>query len=203
DAGVTVDAGDAVARLLALTATCTQVSNGLYSLNAGDKATVPICSLPNAVFWKADMDIDCDGKQTTQCNSGTDPDYQNQTAASDSKGNALDAANLPYVVIPGKSTRFDSAAAGLAHGSVILVLYKNQIGYAVFGDVGLSADIGEASYATAVELGINPNPSSGGVDAPDVLYVAFTGPSAVVKPIENHADAVTVGQARLAKLIGP
>ncbi|MEO8875469.1 MAG: glycoside hydrolase family 75 protein, partial [Polyangiaceae bacterium] len=105
DAGVTVDAGDAVARLLALTATCTQVSNGLYSLNAGDSPTVPICGLSNAVFWKADMDIDCDGKQTTQCNSGTDPDYQNQTAASDSKGNALDAANLPYVVIPGKSTR--------------------------------------------------------------------------------------------------
>jgi hypothetical protein len=205
DAGVDaeVDAGDPVARLLALTASCDQVSVGLFSLNAGDTPTVPICGLTNAVFWKADMDIDCDGKQTTQCNSTTDPDYQDQTAAVDSMGNPLDAANLPYVVVPGKSTRFDSAAAGLAHGSVILVLYKNQIGYAVFGDVGPSADIGEASYATAALLGIDPNPKTGGVDSPDVLYVAFTGSSGVVTPIENHTDAVSVGQARLAELLGP
>ena len=197
------DAGDPVARLLALTSSCTQVSVGLFSLNAGDTPTVPICSLPNAVFWKADLDIDCDGKQTTQCNSTADPDYQDSTAAVDSMGNPLDAANLPYVVVPGKSSRFDSAAAGLAHGSVILVLYKNQIGYAVFGDVGPAADIGEASYATAVELGIDPNPKTGGVDAADVLYVAFTGTNAVVKPIENHADAVTLGQSKLNELLGP
>jgi len=196
------DAGDSVAELLALTASCTQVSSGLFALNAGDTPTVPICGLTGAVFWKADMDIDCDGKQTAQCNLTADPDYQNQTAAVDSMGNPLDAANLPYVVVPGKSARFDSASAGLAHGSVILVLYKNQIGYAVFGDVGPSADIGEASYATAVELGIDPNPSSGGVDGPDVLYVAFTGSSGIASPIENHAQAVSVGQARLAALLG-
>jgi Fungal chitosanase of glycosyl hydrolase group 75 len=200
DAGA-IDAGDPVAQLLALTASCDQISNGLFSLNGGDTPTVPICGLTNAVFWKADMDIDCDGKQTTQCNITADPDYQNQTAAVDSMGNPLDSANLPYVVVPGKSTRFDSADAGLAHGSVILVLYKNQIGYAVFGDVGPSADIGEASYATAVELGIDPNPKTGGVDAPDVLYVAFTGTSAVAKPIEDHAQAVSVGQTQLAALL--
>jgi len=199
DAGA--DAGDPVAKLLALTSSCTQVSNGLYSLNAGDTPTVPICSLTNAFFWKADMDIDCDGKQTTQCNIQTDPDYQNQTAATDSKGNPLDAANLPYVVVPGKSTRFDPAANGLKLGDVILVLYKGQIEYAVYGDVGPSADIGEASYATAQALGINPDPSKGGVDPPDVLYVAF--PGALVSPIEDHAKAVSVGQAALAKLLGP
>ncbi|MEO7113716.1 MAG: glycoside hydrolase family 75 protein [Polyangiaceae bacterium] len=197
-----VDAGDQVAALLALTSSCNQISDGLFALNAGDTPTVPICGLKNAVFWKADMDIDCDGKQTTQCNSAADPDYQNSTAAVDSMGNALDAANLPYVVVPGKSTRFDSAAAGLAHGSVILVLYNHQIEYAVFGDVGPSADIGEASYATAVGLGINPNPKTGGEDAADVLYVAFTGTTAVASPIENHAQAVSVGEARLKELLG-
>ena len=199
DAGA--DAGDPVAKLTALTSSCNQVSNGLYSLNAGDPATVPICSLTNAFFWKADMDVDCDGKQTTQCNINTDPDYQNQTAATDSKGNPLDAANLPYVVVPGTSTRFNFGASGLKLGDVILVLYKGQIEYAVYGDVGPSADIGEASYATAQALGVDPNPSTGGVDAPDVLYVAF--PGAIVSPIEDHAKAVSVGQAALAKLLGP
>jgi hypothetical protein len=195
------DAGDPVAKLLTLTSTCNQVSNGLYALNAGDTPTVPICSLTGALFWKADMDIDCDGKTTTQCSPSTDPSYQNQTAATDSKGNPLDAANLPYVVVPGTSTRYNFGANGLKLGDVILVLYNGQIEYAVYGDVGPSADIGEASYATAQALGVNPDPKVGGVDAPDVLYVAF--PGAIVAPIEDHAQAVTVGQAALAKLIGP
>jgi hypothetical protein len=195
------DAGDSVAKLLALTSTCNQVSNGLFSLNAGDSPTVPICGLTNAFFWTADMDVDCDGKQTTQCSLQTDPDYQNQTAATDSQNQPLDAANLPYVVFPGKSTKFDAGANGLKLGDVILVLYKGQIEYAVYGDVGPSADIGEASYATAQALGIDPNPSTGGVDGPDVLYVAF--PGALVAPIEDHAKAVSVGQAALAKLLGP
>jgi hypothetical protein len=201
DSGADADAGDPIAKLLALTATCKQVSNGLYALNGGDTPTVPICGLTSAFFWKADMDVDCDGKTTTQCNSTTDPSYQNQTAATDSQGNPLDAANLPYVVVPGKSTRFDAAANGVKLGDVILVFYKGQVEYAVYGDVGPSADIGEASYATVKALGANPDPKVGGVDAPDVLYVAF--PGALVSPIEDHAKAVSVGQARLAQLVGP
>lgn len=197
------DAGNAVARLLSLTSSCNQVSSGLYALNAGDTPTVPICGLTGALFWKADMDVDCDGKTTAQCSSSTDPDYQDQTAAVDSQGNPLDAANLPYVVVPGKSSRFDFGAAGLVKGSVIAVVYKGQLEFAVYGDVGPSADIGEASYATVKALGANPNPKVGGVDTPDVLYVAFTGPSGVASPIEDHAQAVSVGQARLAELLGP
>ncbi len=203
DAGAVVDAGDQLAQLLALTSTCAKkVSSGLLALNAGDTPTVAVCGLTGALFWKADMDIDCDGKKTTQCNTGTDPDYQSSTAVNDSKGNPLDAANLPYVVVPGKSAKFDAAAAGLSKGAVILVVYKNKIAYAVYGDVGPSAGIGEASYATASELGINPNPSNGGVDSADVLYVAFTGSGSIVKPIEDHAAAVTLGKAKLTALLG-
>jgi hypothetical protein len=203
DAGTSADSGDALAKLLAMTASCDQVSNDLYALNAGDTPTVPICALGDAgtLYWQADMDVDCDGKQTTQCSLQTDPDFQNQTAATDSQGNPLDAANLPYVVVPGKSTRFDFGGAGLKLGDVIAVVYQNQIEYAVYGDVGPSADIGEASYATVAALGADPNPKTGGVDGADVLYVAF--PGALVTPIEDHAQAVSVGQAALAKLVGP
>ncbi|HEX7664961.1 MAG TPA: glycoside hydrolase family 75 protein [Polyangiaceae bacterium] len=202
EASVT-DAGDEIAQLLALTSTCAKkVSTAPLALNAGDTPTVDVCGLTGALFWKADMDIDCDGKQTTQCNTGTDPDYQDSTAANDSKGNPLDAASLPYVVVPGKSSKFDAAGAGLSKGAVILVLYNKKIGWAVYGDVGPSADIGEASYATAVELGVDPDPSNGGVDAADVLYVAFTGTDSIVKPIEDHAAAVTLGEAKLKTLLG-
>jgi hypothetical protein len=196
------DAGDLLAKLQALTASCNQVSNGLFALNGGGTPTVPICGLTGAVFWKADMDIDCDGKQTAQCNISTDPYYQNQTSATDSQGNPLDAANLPYTVVPGKSTRFDWAQAGLKLGSVILVVYKGKAEYTVFGDVGPTASIGEASYATANDLGIDPNPSTGGIGG-GVLYVAFTGPSAVASPIEDHAATATLGQSLLASLVGP
>jgi Fungal chitosanase of glycosyl hydrolase group 75 len=196
------DAGDLLAKLQALTASCNQVSNGLFALGSGQTPTVPICGLTGAVFWKADMDIDCDGKTTTQCNINTDPWYQNQTAATDSQGNPLDAANLPYTVVPGKSTRFDYAQAGLKLGSVILVVYQGKAEYTVFGDIGPTSIIGEASYATASDLGIDPNPSTGGVGG-GVLYVAFTGPSAVASPIEDHAGTVTLGQSLLTTLVGP
>ncbi len=201
-AEASADAGDLLAKLQALTASCNQVSNGLFALSSGQTPTVPICGLNGAVFWKADMDIDCDGKTTTQCNIHTDPWYQNQTAATDSQGNPLDAANLPYTVVPGKSTRFDYSQAGLVLGSVILVVYQGKLEYTVFGDIGPTSIIGEASYATANDLGIDPNPSTGGVGG-GVLYVAFTGPSAVASPIEDHAGTVTLGQSLLANLVGP
>ncbi len=187
------------AELLAKLATCNKVG-GDYATDSGGSQTIPICGLSNAVFWKADMDIDCDGKQSTQCNSSTDPSWQNQTSATDSQGNPLDAATLPYVVVPLPSTRFDYTSAGLDFGSVIAVIYHDQIAYAVFGDEGPSSIIGEASYATAQALGIDPDPSTGGVDS-GVAYIAFTGPAAIVPVIEDHAMAVQLGIARARALL--
>jgi hypothetical protein len=190
------------AALLALTTQCNQISNGLYKADEGQSAPgdIPICGLTGAVFWKADMDVDCDGKMSTQCSTATDPDYQNQTAASDSNGDPLDAATLPYVVVPLKSTRFNYANNGLALGSVIAVIYNDKVVYAVFGDLGPSTAIGEGSYALAAALGIDPNPSTGGVDS-GVTYIAFTGQSAVSTPIEDAAHTTTLGQSLSAALI--
>src|SRR5258708_6632548 len=73
------------AQLLAVTQTCNQASNGLYKFNSdpATPANVPICSLTGAYFWTADMDVDCDGQTTPECNINTDPAYQNQTSATD------------------------------------------------------------------------------------------------------------------------
>src|SRR5262245_8977987 len=86
-------ASDLVAKL----ATCTRVG-GNYATDSGGTQDIPICGLFNGVFWKADLDVDCDGKPSAECNSMTDPAYQAQTSATDSHGDYLDAAALPYVV---------------------------------------------------------------------------------------------------------
>jgi hypothetical protein len=124
----------------------------------------------------------------------------NQTAASDSQGQPLDAAALPYVVLPGKSTRFDYAAAGLKMGSVFAVIYKDTVQYGVAGDVGPTAVIGEASYKMAELLGIDPDPATGGTDE-EVDYIGFTGADAVAVPIEDHDRAVSIGLERARALI--
>jgi hypothetical protein len=190
------------AELMAKLATCNKVG-GDYATDSGGPQTVSICGLTGAVFWKADMDVDCDGTMSAQCNTTTDPSYQNQTSATDSHGNPLDAATLPYVVVPLPSTRWDYMTGGLALGSVIAVIYNDKVEYGVFGDEGPSSIIGEASYAMAQSLGIDPNPSTGGVDS-GVAYIAFTGASAIVPVIEDHTMAVDIGIAKArALLAGP
>src|SRR5262249_32467086 len=96
--------------------------------------------------------------------------------------------------------RWDYTASGLDYGSVIAVIYDNKLEYAVFGDEGPSSIIGEASYATASALGVDPDPSTGGV-ASGVTYIAFTGPSAIASPIEDHAAAVAIGIAQAQALL--
>ncbi len=182
-------------QLLARIAAC-EVVGGPFTSDEGD---VSICGFPGAVAWTADMDIDCDGQMSDQCNLGTDPSYMDQTAATDSNGDFLDAATLPFVVIPGRSARFDYIDAGLGMRSVVAVIFDGKVEYGALGDVGPQAIIGEASYAMAVKLGIDPDPSTGGISG-GVAYIAFTGVEAKVEVIEDHDAAVLLGTDR-AKLL--
>src|SRR4051812_41752668 len=57
--------GDVVDELLALTASCTtanMVSAHTYADPGSMVNDVPICALKGALFFNADMDIDCDGR---------------------------------------------------------------------------------------------------------------------------------------------
>jgi hypothetical protein len=67
------------------------------------------------------------------------------------------------------------------------------LSYAVVGDTGPSKIIGEGSYALAVALGIDPDPSTGGTDS-GVTFIVFTGSGSVVSPIESHSAAVSLGE---------
>jgi len=209
DASAPVDAGsDAqdpqaalIAQVLSRLQTCTKVSKGDYRTDKSTAANIPVCGLSGAVFYQADMDIVCDGKPSAQCNAQVDPWFQAQSAATDSKGEYLDAAQLPFVVLPIPSAaRFDYKAAGIKLGSVAMVIYKGKYAFGIVGDVGPTEIIGEASYAMAKKLGINPDPKVGGTPS-GVTYVVFTGPSGVVKKNEDQAETAQVAMSRVQELL--
>uniref|UniRef100_A0AAU3GM73 Glycoside hydrolase family 75 protein n=1 Tax=Streptomyces sp. NBC_01401 TaxID=2903854 RepID=A0AAU3GM73_9ACTN len=186
------------AELLAKVKNCTRISHGKYRTDEGAPATVPVCGTDQAVFWKADMDIDCDGKVTSVCNTRTDPAFQPGTAFPASDGKPLDAARLPYVVVPGPGRLWDRTTSGIAGGGVVAVIHRGKVRYAVVGDTGPSGIIGEGSYALADALGIDPDPKTGGV-ASGVTYILFR--NSEVSPIESPAAAVGVGAAAARKFV--
>ncbi|MEU3840442.1 glycoside hydrolase family 75 protein [Streptomyces sp. NPDC028635] len=185
----------AAADLLAEVRSCKQVSHGLYRTDQDKAPAVPVCGAKGAVFFTADMDIDCDGRPSARCSRATDSSFQDDTAFHQSDGRPLRADRLPFVVVPGASDLWDYRAAGVRGGGVAAVIHDDQVEYAIVGDVGPKQIIGEASYATAAALGLDPDPERGGTDAP-VTYILFTGSQ--VTPLESHTEAVTLGE-RLAR----
>ncbi|MEX3106606.1 hypothetical protein DF268_04130 [Streptomyces sp. V2] len=186
----------AAADLLAKVRGCDPVSRGKYRTDDGARRTVPVCGTRDAVFWKADMDIDCDGRPGRHCNRDADPLFAPTTAFQQSDGRQLSAETLPYIVVPMKSATWNHRDSGVHAGSVAAVIYRGRVQYAVVGDTGPDDIIGEASYATAKALGIPADPRTGGVSS-GVTYIVFK--DSRVKPIEDRAEALAVGE-RLAKL---
>jgi Fungal chitosanase of glycosyl hydrolase group 75 len=176
-----------------------QIATGLAPRPASS-TNVDICGLSNAVYWQSGLEVLCDGVMTTTCNINTDPQYQSTTLAKDSSGNSLDAAAVPYIEMSAPTSRFDYTTVGLQMGSVAAVIRQTQITFAVVGTEGIADVIGDASYATAKELGMNPDPVEGG-EPSGITYFAFTGPSNVLTKNEDHAEAVRLGQAAAAALI--
>src|SRR6266446_9162963 len=160
---------------------------------------VSMYSLINATFWRADMDIDCDGRETTFCDKKTDPDFQNELSCDAD----ISANETPYFVIPIGSPA-NSKKRGIEIGQVGAIIYKGQVAYAVFLDeCGISSLIGEASCATARLLGIDPDPKTGGTDEP-VTYIVFTGPTGRIadkKEYADHAKAIEIGVRRSKELV--
>ncbi|MFD7662801.1 glycoside hydrolase family 75 protein [Streptomyces sp. NPDC059788] len=186
------------ADLLAKVTNCSQISNGKYRTDEETSATVPVCGKKNAVFWKADMDIDCDGQVTAKCNKDTDPWFQDDTRYHQSDGKPLNAEKLPYVVVPSVSGIWNFESAGIKGGGVVAIIYKNKVEYAVVGDTGPEKIIGEASYAAAKGLGIDPDPATGGAES-GVTYILFKNSKA--SPIESHSEAVSRGEALAKKFL--
>jgi hypothetical protein len=160
---------------------------------------ISMFSLTNATFWTADMDIDCDGRETPECNKHRDPSFQNELSC----GEDISAADTPYFVIP-EGSPANSRKHDIRLGQVAAIIYKKKVAYAVFLDeCGVKGLIGEASCATAKLLGVDPDPKTGGTDGP-VTYIVFTGPSGRItdkKDFADHQKAVEIGVKRAKELI--
>ncbi|WAZ19528.1 glycoside hydrolase family 75 protein [Streptomyces cinnabarinus] len=186
------------ADLLARVRDCPQISRGRFRTDSGEAATIPVCGTRDAVYWKADLDIDCDGRPGPRCNSRTDPYFSDATAFQQSDGGYLDAERLPYVVVPAPSGLWDYRDHGIRGGSVVALVHEDRVRYAVVGDVGPHDIIGEASYAAAEELGIHPDPHGGGTDS-GVTYIVFKDTR--VEPIEDTEAAGVMGERLARKLL--
>ncbi len=191
--------GPTAAQLLAKTQSCTPASTGKYATDEGGAATVSICRSGSAYFWTSDMDVDCDGITTSHCSNSTDPSYFNETSFQTSTGQFFTADVTRYYVIPLPSSRFNYQSAGISPGSVAAVIYNNKVVYAVFADEGPSDIIGEASYATNLALGVNPDPANGGTEGP-VTFIVF--PGKVPSPVENNTAIDNVGTSAANTWLG-
>ncbi|WP_328498217.1 glycoside hydrolase family 75 protein [Streptomyces sp. NBC_00414] len=183
------------AELLAAVRDCAPVSRDRFRSDHGEPADIEVCDRQGAVFWKADLDIDCDGRPGRHCNERTDPLFCDTTAFQQSDGRQLSAERLPYVVVPGPSHRWNHREHDVRRGTVAAVIHGDRVRYAVVGDIGPDDIIGEASYALARNLGIRPDPRGGGA-ASGVTYILFKGSGA--SPIENPGAAAAQGE-RLAR----
>lgn len=177
---------------------CARISKGLYRSDKGKPADIPVCGTKGAVFWKADLDIDCDGQVTAHCNKKTDAWFHGDTAFHQSDGKPLNAETLPYIVVPAPSGIWDYAASGIRGGTVAAVVHGDRVEYAVVGDAGPSGLVGEASYAAARSLGIDPDPARGGVPS-GVTYILFK--DSRVTPIESRSSAVRLGGELAGKFL--
>jgi len=180
----------------AMKVTPTEVPLSTPVNDAGTGETAPLCGLNGAVYWVADMDISCDGRNTagTRCAAIT---HDLDTFAHNAAGAALAAAVTPYVVVPAGLT-----LGTLRSGAVIAVINQitRQMTFAVLGDIS-STSIGAASAACAQKVGVNPDPVTGGQKGKTVVYIAFTGANSVPADIENQVQTAQLGQTLAARLI--
>ncbi len=169
-------------------------SSGDYQ--EGSTLPVTVFKKNGAIYWHSGMSIDCDGQPGSLCNQTTDPYFQSQTAWNQSDGQPLKAEALPYVVIPLPSVVWNYADSGIKGGNLVAMVYQDKYVFGVVGDLGPSQRVGEASYAAAKALGINPNPKTGGTGS-GVTYVVF--PDVKISPIESTVSAVAEGKTRMEK----
>jgi len=137
-----------------------------------------------AVWWVANMDVDCDG--TTKCPGN--PDGQSQTAAT-FRGSFLDAAVVPYVVINQQSS-FNFEDFGLKLLSPVTVICNGKMFSAVIGDTNAVSQMGEGSIALAKACFPHDNITGNNAAPNQVLYIAHSGQAMdSLSPSKISADA--------------
>jgi Fungal chitosanase of glycosyl hydrolase group 75/Extensin-like protein C-terminus len=125
------------------------------------------------IYIDADMDIDADGSPNATtidpCCGQLETSLRYPTAGKES----VDSEKIPYFVLPNEW--FSSKKIKL--GDIAAVIYKGNVEYAIFADVGPKDKIGEGSISLARSLGHEPiigGIVKSGIDR-DVIYIIFPG----------------------------
>lgn len=133
-----------------------------------------------SITYKAKLAVDTDG-------SG--PLHGDRCAQRDTSlhldGKALNADEDRYIVVP-PAILLGVQGVVLGCQAHVKNTRNGMETDAVVGDIGPHKKLGEASVATAKALGINPSPTSGGVDEHIVEYTIWPGRAAVVEGKEYH-----------------
>ncbi|MDB5049830.1 MAG: secreted protein [Fibrobacteres bacterium] len=174
----------------------------------GEPSTVPLYQVgttsTGASFFEADMDVDCDGSKSGPCNVSLDPSHQPELSC----GCNADAGKLPFFVLP-LGSRFNASSRGIELGAVAACIYKDPKTGAIglmygpwLDEDGVSQEIGESSAYMAQQLGVDPNPETGGSDTGNT-YIVFPGSAAKLTGNDrlDHAKAVAAGMAAAKKLL--
>lgn len=108
--------------------------------------------------------------------SGHGDKYHQKETTLKREGKSLNADTERYVVAP---PQIVLGVPGVVMGCRCRVTFHARVVEAVVGDVGPHTRIGEMSIACATALGIDPNPITGGEDAPMVHYQMWPGVAAL------------------------
>lgn len=95
-------------------------------------------------------------------------------------GRALNADFDRYIVVP-PAIRDGVRGVVLGCKAHVRNLKNGRETFAVVGDIGPHAKLGEVSVATAAALGLNPSPTSGGIDDHVIEYQLWPGVPASVE----------------------
>lgn len=130
--------------------------------------------LTSVISWKSKAAIDVDGSG----DSHGDPYYQNDTSLH-LDGKALNADVDRYIVVPPAIIKAVEEIV-LGCQAIVVNTLNNKSTQAVVGDIGPHNKLGEISRATAIAIGIDGDPVSGGVDKHVISYRIYPGIAAVV-----------------------
>ena len=101
--------------------------------------------------------------------------YRDPSLPGDNPAAYVDAAVVPYVVVPPVIVQ---KTVGAVRGCKARVTLNGKSVNCVVADVGPATKIGEISIAAALALGIPPSPRNGGRSSHDVLYEVWPGVAA-------------------------
>jgi len=92
-------AAPTASQLLAALGTCSPVQGvGTFKTDESQASSaIQLCRKDKAIWFKADLDIDCDGGSTAACKA--DAAFLPETSCVASNGKPLDASSLPFLVI--------------------------------------------------------------------------------------------------------